>query len=670
MERFGRFILVLPPLLLPWFVSLPCRAQPPTPAPTITVPTPPPAGGVAERTPFPQQLETTAQPSLKSPLEVPPPASGEVVEMKLPPLEPGDRRFPINLATALRLADARPLMVAAAQASAWVAEAKLQKAKVLWVPSFMMNAVYMRHDGYGPDFNGGINIPQGENAFGQPAPGSFGKPLNQNLNWFFSGVSLYQAVAMTDAIFQPLAARQDLNAKRWDIQSAKNNVLLETASAYFNVHRFRGRYTGALYCVEEGRKLLAKINSLSKDLVPSVEVDRARNLLAFLEVQAVSDRENWRVASADLTQVLRLDPRAVVEPVENDHMQFTLIDPDRSLDDLIPLGLTNRPELASQQALIQATLVRIRQEKMRPLLPSIILSGWQTPGGMTTQAGIFATGNGGKLNLWSFRDDISTQIVWQMQNLGFGNAALIKKRRGEQSQATAELFRLQDAVASDITQAQAKLQSAAARVVQAERSLQTSLVTFQKNLEGLGQTRRFGNLLELVYRPQEVVYALKLLKLAFDEYFGTVAEYNTAQFELFHAPRLSGAGNLVPPDARRNRPRRHVAAQLSALGRHRTAASDTLKKFRVRSSEFGVKNNRLFLSLSVCPVSPSPPVLRGRGVGVRGCAFREFLAPSPPTPLPRVRGRGGLVGQTLRTQNSELRTRRWEAFGCGDLVSC
>ena len=59
----------------------------------------------------------------------------EVVELKLPPLEEGDLRFPINLAAALQLADARPVLVAAAQARAWVAEAQLQKAKVLWVPT-------------------------------------------------------------------------------------------------------------------------------------------------------------------------------------------------------------------------------------------------------------------------------------------------------------------------------------------------------------------------------------------------------------------------------------------------------------------------------------------------------------------------------------------------------
>src|SRR5262249_11403077 len=82
---------------------------------------------------------------------------------------------------------------------------------------------------------------------------------------------------------------------------------------------------------------------------------------------------------------------------------ITLIDPSRSLDDLMPIALTNRPELAAQQSLIQAALVRVRQEKMRPLLPLIMITGFQTPGGMTTQAGVFATGNGDKLNLCSFR---------------------------------------------------------------------------------------------------------------------------------------------------------------------------------------------------------------------------------------------------------------------------
>ena len=40
--------------------------------------------------------------------------------------------------------------------------------------------------------------------------------------------------------------------------------------------------------------------------------DRARNFVAILEQDATKAREEWRVRSADLTQVLRLDPRVVV----------------------------------------------------------------------------------------------------------------------------------------------------------------------------------------------------------------------------------------------------------------------------------------------------------------------------------------------------------------------
>jgi hypothetical protein len=64
--------------------------------------------------------------------------------------------FPINLATALRLSDALPLIVAAAQASVWVAEAQLTRAKVLCVPSIIVGADYIRHDGGGPNFNKGV----------------------------------------------------------------------------------------------------------------------------------------------------------------------------------------------------------------------------------------------------------------------------------------------------------------------------------------------------------------------------------------------------------------------------------------------------------------------------------------------------------------------------------
>src|SRR5262249_38165777 len=147
-------------------------------------------------------------------------------------------------------------------------------------------------------------------------------------------------------------------------------------------------FTGYLYCVQRGKDLVDLVERLSAELVPKVEVDRARNMLAELELRATRGRREWRVASADLTEVLRLDPRAVVVPREHDHAQLTLIDPGRPLEELMPVALTNRPELASHQAMVRAMTESIRREKWRPLLPNVYLNGFQTPYEMI-QAGIF-----------------------------------------------------------------------------------------------------------------------------------------------------------------------------------------------------------------------------------------------------------------------------------------
>jgi hypothetical protein len=224
----------------------------------------------------------------------------------------------------------------------------------------------------------------------------------------------------------------------------------------------------------------------------------------------------------------------VVEPMEHDHLQITLIDPARPLDELIPIALTNRPELGSNQNLVQASLERIRREKSRPLTPTLQQNGFQTPN-EEIQAGIFGLGPNSSLNQWVGRVDLSYQALWQLEALGIGNLARIKEQRGEQSKAIVEFLRVQDGVAADVTRAQARLQSAAARVAQADRALRTGIITFNKSYEGLAQTMRFGDVLVLVNRPQEVVYALQLMEVAFDEYFTTVAEYNRAEFFMFHA---------------------------------------------------------------------------------------------------------------------------------------
>jgi outer membrane protein TolC len=531
MRQIGRLSAIIALLLLLDIEPLPCRAAPPPPKPR-----PAPTGRQLISQAFlgnVPRVETARGAAVEA-------RTGVVATLKPAPLAPTDRPLPINLATALRLSDARPLVVAAAQASVWVAEAQLTRAKVLWVPTFMFGFDYIRHDGGGPDFNKGILT-------------------SPSVNFFYGGISFIQNVNLTDAIFEPLASRQMLDSRNWDIQTAKNDALLMTAEAYFNVHQSRGLYASSLYTVERGQELLRRIEKLSKDLVPVDEVARARNMLADLEQQATSSREAWRVSSANLTRVLRLDPRVVVIPLEHDHVQITLIDPSRSIHELQQIALINRPELASRQATLDAATTRIRREKMRPVLPIVQLNGFQSAANGLIQAGIFGMGPNSSMNQWDGRFDTSIQLVWQLEAFGLGNLARIKQQRGMQSQAVVDLFNQQDQVAEEVTANVAHLQSAAARVSQAERSLRTAVLAFNGNYQGLQQTSRFGDVLVLINRPEEVVFALQKMKTSFDYYFMTVAEYNRAQFALFHAlgypanevTNLHPPGEVIPIDTTR-----------------------------------------------------------------------------------------------------------------------
>ena len=267
----------------------------------------------------------------------------------------------------------------------------------------------------------------------------------------------------------------------------------------------------------------------------------------------------------------------MVVPLEHDHLQITLIDPARPLPDLHVIALTNRPELASYQALVQAAVARIRRERGRMLLPTVLINGFQTPDEMI-QAGIFGIGTNNKLNQWDGRDDVSLQLIWELEALGIGNLARIKEQRGEQSKAIIDFFKIQDMVAADVTRAQADLQSAAARVEQADRALRAGIATFNGSFEGLQHTTRFGDVLVLINRPQEVVFALQLMKTAFDEYFTTVAEYNRARVRAVPRAGLPRPRNHLRPASGHRRAGGHDTARLPAPGGQWAAPGNTLKR--------------------------------------------------------------------------------------------
>jgi outer membrane protein TolC len=437
------------------------------------------------------------------------------------------------LPSALQLANANSLDIAVASQRIQLAVAQLERARALWLPSLQFGVDYFRHDGRIQDVQGNI--------------------IDTNKSTFMVGGAPSAIFALSDALYAPLAARQVVRAREAGLQAATNDTTLSVAEAYFSVQQARGELAGALDDVRQAEELVLRTEELSRDLAPPVEVTRARADLARRRQAVHTARERWRVASADLTRLLRLDVTTIIEPVESPHMQITLVGLDKPVDELIPLALTNRPELAAQQAIVGATLAQLRQEKIRPLVPSVLLRGAATNPAGTLAAGTFGGGINDEVRRFGSRADFDVQLLWQLDNLGLGYRGRINERRSEHELALLEVLRLQDRVAAEVVQALAQGQEAAARVKEAEVGLKDAITSVKDNFEGLKQPKRVtGNLFILAIRPAEVGAAIQVLADSYNNYFAAVGDYNRAQFRLYRA--LGHPAQTILEDAINSRP--------------------------------------------------------------------------------------------------------------------
>lgn len=426
-----------------------------------------------------------------------------------------DALLPINLPTALQLASARPVDVLLASQRIEVAAAQLRRANALWLPTLYVGGDYFRHDGQLQDVGGRV--------------------FTTSKSSFLLGAGPSAVFAVTDALYAPLAARQVVAAREAQARAAVNDALLAVAESYFDVQQARGELAGALAAAARTTELVRRTEKLAGEIAPPVEAARARAELSRRRLAVEVAREHWRTAATELARLLRLPPSALVEPLEPPELQVALLDASRPPDELIPLALTNRPELAAQQALVQATLQRLRQERLRPLIPSVLLRGNATnPSGLLS-SGYFGGGIDGRLSDFSARNSVDVQLLWELQNLGFGNRAAVQERKAENQLAGFELLQVQDRVAAEVVRVLAQARSAEARVHLAEAGLRDALESAEKNLAGLSQTRRIGEVNVLIIRPQEAVASVQALGQAYADFYGAVADANRAQFRLYRA---------------------------------------------------------------------------------------------------------------------------------------
>lgn len=487
-----------------------------------------PGSGPGQTPALPPALPDPAQPALAAAIS--PDPGG--------PLVPGQQVLPIDLPGALRLAGAKDLDIAIARERVCLAIAELQQARVQWLPSLYLGPNWIRHDGQAQVVEGQVRTISKSSLFlgATAASGSsVSGPVPAGGPAQVSGLT--SILRFSDAIFEPLAANQVVAARQAGIRVATNDALLGVAEAYLDLQRAAGGLAIAREAAANAEALATLARSyassgagLDADLRRSLaERDRQRK-----EVERAAGE--LEVASAELVLRVRLDPRLVVAPIEPPETVLRLVPEGCTIDELIVAALGRRPELAESQALVQATLVRLKQAKLRPFVPSLALrySGGGFGGGAN---GFFGNFNG--------RSDADVNLYWEVQNLGLADRAITRQRAAQQRTANLQLMQVQDRVAAEVVRAEKERIAAARAMEEAGRALPEAQASLDLNLTNI----RRGAGLPGATRPIEVLQPIQALAQARADYLDAVLAHNRAQFRLQRAlgrPSLPAAKPAPP----------------------------------------------------------------------------------------------------------------------------
>lgn len=402
----------------------------------------------------------------------------------------------IDLATTLRLAGARNLEVQLARARLEEAQANYRVAQEQFFPWLSVGVGFHRRDGV---------------AQAVPA----GTISDAHFQSYSPGANLTSQLAVGDALYNSLAARQLVVASNHGLEAERLNTILSAAQSYFELAK-------AQALVEADREAVATSSDYEHQLHSAVEAGIAFKGDEF-RIQSQTQRyeldlrralESQRQQSASLSRILHLDARTELLPVQNELAPLSIFSTNASLEALVEEALAARPDLKQSQAAVSAARAASKGAVYGPLVPTL---GAQVFGG-----GLGGGPDSGPSNLGA-EADYSAGLSWRVGPGGLFDSARTRAARARLTQSELNAAKLKDEVVSDVVAAFVRVQSLAGQLEITQRNL----VTAGEALRLTRDRKQFGVGLVI-----EDIQAEQALTQARVDHITSLAEYNKAQYKL------------------------------------------------------------------------------------------------------------------------------------------
>jgi outer membrane protein TolC len=412
--------------------------------------------------------------------------------------------LPIDLPTVLRLADADNPTVALARARVAEAYARVQLANAYFLPTLRSGATYQRTDG--------------------PVQDTIGNIITTSKSNLFAGGQASLSFDVADALFLPLIARRLAQAEAANARATANNVQLDAALVYLDLLQndaAQAINADTLAKAEEVLRLAqaADAAGLSKT---KADVNRARTDVE-LRRQAQIDLEGQAaVISARLAQLLLLQPTVDLRPADPAVLPITLVPVNGPLEELVGVGLMNRPELAANRALVAAAVARLRQARAEPFVPKIQLD---------YRGGTFGGGINERIGDFGGRGDGTAAAYWELRGLGFANRAEARVRQAQLDQTNYRVTEVSAQVAAEVTAAAKQTRARLRPLESAQEAVRQATEMYRRLREAsFGMAGPRGQ-----YDAIEPLLAIQALAQARTQYLTEVIEYDRAQLRLYTA---------------------------------------------------------------------------------------------------------------------------------------
>lgn len=450
------------------------------------------------------------------------PAGGSTSQVPLAPVDPSaatpltaaEPGSPIDLGVALRLAGVDNPTVNLARERVREALADQLAARALLLPSVNIGGNFYHHQGNLQASSGLIRDVDRQSLYlgaGARAVGT-GTVTVPGV-WLFAHLG--------DAMYEPLAARQQVAARRSDAQAVQNVVLRDVAAEYLRLAGAEAR----LGVLRQGETDVAEVVRLTRVYAEKgqgrqADADRALTNAELVRRQVREAEEDVAVAAARLCRLLNLDPSTRLRPPGGTVQPFRLIPEDADLESLVTEATRSRPEVSARAAEIQQAQTRVKQERVRPWVPLVSLgySGGAFGGGSNLAASEFGPLNG--------RSNFDLVAVWNIENLGFGNRARVRRAGAEVGQAVAGYDLAVNRVRREVAEAQAEARAAAKQIETAAAALAAAEEGFKLESDRIRQG---------LGRPIETLDSFRQIFDARQELIRAVVAFDVAQFRLFAA---------------------------------------------------------------------------------------------------------------------------------------